>query len=132
MEHLCLLLEAEMDLVKPKETETSDTFHDEICTEELETENLQPNNLAGIGITETTKGGKHSDEEQSIIEEVNQDESEVILSNQQDILEKRFFQFKTRTTKRTQNHVTLEDVNKSAFEYFEKKQAPYRPPTSAK
>ncbi|KAG5885507.1 hypothetical protein JTB14_013525, partial [Gonioctena quinquepunctata] len=75
----------------------------------------------------------YSDEEQSIIEEVNQDESEVILSNQQDILEKNdSFNSKQGQQKRTQNHVTLEDVNKSAFEYFEKKkQAPYRPPTSA-
>ncbi|XP_023312365.1 uncharacterized protein LOC111692546 [Anoplophora glabripennis] len=118
-----------------------------------ETEELEPEQLGSpneVGNYKNNHGKKHdSDDEQSITEDVNQDVSDVILS-QRDSLEKNdslnpkqgkqkkslssssVLSENTRKPKRsktTQNEETLEVVNKSAFEYFEKKkQAPYKPP----
>lgn len=134
----------------PKNNETSDTFGEETFTEDQENEEFEPEQVAGpneVGNYTNNHGRKHDNDELSITEQINQDASDVTLS-QRDSLEsndplnpKQGKQTKsmskvlgenTRKAKKcktTQNQVTLEDVNKSAFEYFEKKkQAPYRPP----
>ncbi|KAF5295543.1 hypothetical protein FQR65_LT10406 [Abscondita terminalis] len=98
-------------------------------TEELKSEQLvSPNEVENY---KNNQGRKHdSDDEQSITEEVNQDVSDAV-SSQQDNLKKRndSFNLKQGKEKKVYPVLTLE-VNKSALEYFEKyKQAAHRPPT---
>uniref|UniRef100_V5GPU9 MADF domain-containing protein n=1 Tax=Anoplophora glabripennis TaxID=217634 RepID=V5GPU9_ANOGL len=75
----------------PKNNEPSDTLDEETFTEDQETEELEPEQLGSpneVGNYKNNHGRKHdSDDEQSITEDVNQDVSDVILS-QQDSLEK--------------------------------------------
>ncbi|XP_050308275.1 uncharacterized protein LOC126744762 [Anthonomus grandis grandis] len=113
----------------PKNNETADILHEESITEDLETEELETEQFSKrksqkIGHYKNNQGrNDDSDDEQSITGEVNEDVSNVTVS-QLDSLEKNDSRDKTIS-----NQISLADVNKSAYEFFEKKKrAPYRPP----
>ncbi|CAH2007606.1 unnamed protein product [Acanthoscelides obtectus] len=134
----------------PKNIETADIIHEESITEDLETEELETQQLGSpkIGNYKNNQGRNDDiDDEQWIPEEFNEPVSNIIVS-QTDSLEKNDSgDPKQKTQKRsvssssvpsvnnpkrnktTPNPISLADVNKSAFEFFEKKkQAPYKPP----
>lgn len=127
-----------------RNTETAETLDEETTTEDFETEDLgqlgSPNEVENC---KNNVGRKNnSDDEQSITEEVHQHVSDVTLTQQDSLVKddsrnpkvgkqkslsstSLLSENKRKRKKSTQNQVTLEDVNKSAFEYFErKKQTP--------
>ncbi|XP_074042252.1 uncharacterized protein [Leptinotarsa decemlineata] len=128
----------------PKDNEAADILDEEIFTEDLQTEELESEQLGSAkktGTYENNQGRNNdSDGEQSITEEVDQNVSNVNVKNDsrdpKQGKQKRSVSSlsvlgvkKPKIIKNTQNQVTLEDVNKSALEYFnKKKEASYRPP----